>query len=129
MVRILYISNFKLSSMKKIVLFFFAITLITCLYWGCVKKKDTPPALPPSETMSIDFSNFVASLKSGLVNSDTKAVENSIDPYDDQMSAYLKGIGRYEQEVNWSTLTSNIYQSVYYPNVKGSMDKQGFKTK
>ncbi len=60
---------------------------------------------------------------------DTKAVEDSIDPYDDKMSAYLREIGRYEQEGNWSTLTSKVYQSVYYPKVKDAMDKQGFKTK
>lgn len=62
-------------------------------------------------------------------NYDTKVVENAIDSYDDQMSVYLNEIGRSEQEVNWSTLTSKIYQSVYYPNVKGAMVKQGFKTK
>lgn len=59
-------------------------------------------------------------------NYDIKAVEASIDPYDEQMSAYLKEIGRYEQEVNWSTVTSKIYQSVYYPKVKESMKEQGF---
>lgn len=59
MVRILYVFNLKLSSMKKIVLIFLAISLISCFYWGCVKKKDTPPALPPTKSMSIDFSNFV----------------------------------------------------------------------
>ena len=60
---------------------------------------------------------------------DTKAVENSIDPYDEEMSTYLKSIGRYEQEVNWSTTTSRIYQSVYYPKIKDVMEEQGFKTK
>ena len=60
---------------------------------------------------------------------DSKAIENSIAPYDEQMSDYLKDIGRYEQEVDWSTLTSKIYQSVYYPKVKSAMEKQGFTTK
>ncbi|OOM78166.1 FMN reductase [Clostridium puniceum] len=59
----------------------------------------------------------------------TKVVEESIDAYDKQMSEYLKDIGRSEQETNWSTFTSKIYQSVYYPKVKPAMDKQGFKTK
>lgn len=62
-------------------------------------------------------------------NYDIKVLENSIDPYDKQMSEYLEDIGRSEQEVNWSTLTSKIYQTVYYPKVKGAMDKQRFKTK
>jgi len=49
--------------MKKIVLVFLAIVLISVLYWGCEKKKDTAPVLPPAETMSIDFSNFVSPAK------------------------------------------------------------------
>lgn len=60
---------------------------------------------------------------------DIEAVENSINPYDEEMSAYLKDIGRSEQEVNWSTTTSRIYQSIYYPKVKPVMEEQGFKTK
>lgn len=60
---------------------------------------------------------------------DAKAVEESIDTYDNQMSEYLNDIGRFEQETNWSTFTSKIYQSVYYPKVKPTMEKQGFKTK
>lgn len=54
-------------------------------------------------------------------------VEKAIDIYDKEMEEYLKEIGRYEQEVNWSTFTSKIYQSVYYPNVKESINNQGFK--
>lgn len=59
---------------------------------------------------------------------DAKAVEESIDVYDNKMNEYLKDIGRAEQETNWSTFTSRIYQSVYYPKVKPAMDKQGFKS-
>lgn len=59
---------------------------------------------------------------------DAKAIEKSIDVYDNQMNEYLKDIGRAEQETNWSTFTSRIYQSVYYPKVKPAMDKQGFKS-
>lgn len=54
-------------------------------------------------------------------------VEKAIDIYDKEMEEYLKEIGRYEQEVNWSTFTSKIYQSVYYPNIKEVINKQGFK--
>jgi FMN reductase [NAD(P)H] len=61
-------------------------------------------------------------------NYDIKAVEESIAVYDNQMSEYLKDIGRAEQETNWSTFTSKVYQSVYYPKVKPTMDKQGFKS-
>lgn len=59
---------------------------------------------------------------------DVKAVEDSINVYDEQMSKYLKEIGRAEQETNWSVFTSRIYQSVYYPKVKDAINKQGLKT-
>ncbi|WP_026882687.1 NADPH-dependent oxidoreductase [Clostridium akagii] len=49
-----------------------------------------------------------------------------IDGYDSAMEVYLKEIGR-EQEVNWSESTSNIYQYVYYPEVKPTLESQGFK--
>lgn len=55
-----------------------------------------------------------------------EAIENSIDSYDEEMEAYLKDIGRYDKEKNWSTLTSSIYQNIYYPKVKDAMKKQGF---
>jgi FMN reductase [NAD(P)H] len=58
---------------------------------------------------------------------DTKAVEESIDTYDDEMNIYLRDIGRSEKETNWSTFTSKIYQTVYFPKVKDAMKKQGFK--
>lgn len=60
---------------------------------------------------------------------DVKAVDDSIEVYDEEMSKYLSEIGRSEQETNWSTFTSRIYQSVYYPKVKDAIDKQGLKTK
>jgi len=60
---------------------------------------------------------------------DTKIVEASINDYDKEMDKYLKDIGRSEQETNWSTLTSRIYQSVYYPKVKDAVAKQGLKSK
>lgn len=55
-----------------------------------------------------------------------EAIENSIDGYDEEMEAYLKDIGRYDKEKNWSTLTSSVYQNIYYPKVKDAMKKQGF---
>ena len=58
---------------------------------------------------------------------DAEKVKKAIDIYDEEMEKYLKKIGRYEKEVNWSIFTSKIYNSVYYPNVKESINKQGFK--
>lgn len=57
----------------------------------------------------------------------TELLKLSIDKYDTEMESYLKEIGRSTQEVNWSTLTSNVYKSVYFPKVHGSAKKQGFK--
>ena len=51
--------------MKKIALLLIVITLMAGLFWGCEKKENqNPPTLPPSGTMSIDFSNFLSSKKS-----------------------------------------------------------------
>lgn len=58
-----------------------------------------------------------------------EVVESSIDPYDDEMSEYLKEIGRYDIEVNWSSSTSGYYKYNYYPKVKSTMEEQGFSSK
>jgi hypothetical protein len=49
--------------MKKIISLFL-ITVLATSFWGCEKKKDSAPALPPAGTMSIDFSNFATAAKS-----------------------------------------------------------------
>lgn len=82
------------------------------------------PADESHKKPRIDFNSFAHK-----ESYDLKAVEDSIDTYDAHMAEYLKDIGRSEQEGNWSTFTSRIYQSVYYPGVKGSIESQGFKTK
>jgi hypothetical protein len=47
--------------MKKITSISLVIILLAGLFWGCEKKKDSPaPLLPPSGSMSMDFSNFSA---------------------------------------------------------------------
>jgi hypothetical protein len=53
--------------------FFLTIILVIGLFPGCVKKKDTPPTVPPIGTMSIDFSNFVSSARSPNEN-DVRAI-------------------------------------------------------
>ena len=60
---------------------------------------------------------------------DKKIVESSIDSYDDQMASYLKDIGRYDKEKNWSSQTSGYYKLNYYPKVKAIMERQGFTNK
>jgi hypothetical protein len=43
-------------------------------FWGCDKKKDSAPALPPAATMSIDFSNFASGTKSGATDREFKNI-------------------------------------------------------
>jgi hypothetical protein len=62
--------------MKKLYSLPLVVILICGLLWGC-EKKGNPPTLPPVESMSIDFSDFVATMKSGQINTDIKAVENT----------------------------------------------------
>ena len=64
--------------MRKLVSFSL-LTIFALIFWACEKKGD-PPALPPLESMSIDFSQFSGVKKSGNVLFDGKtmvAVENS----------------------------------------------------
>jgi hypothetical protein len=60
--------------MKNTVSVFLTIILLTGLFLGCEKKKDAPPALPPLETMSIDFSNFASPTKGGIPGSEFKGI-------------------------------------------------------
>jgi hypothetical protein len=60
--------------MKKLFSFLLIITLIAGLFWGCEKKKDNPPSLPPVGSMTIDFSNFVPPAKSAMVVGETKGI-------------------------------------------------------
>jgi hypothetical protein len=62
--------------MKNLFSILIAITLVGGLFWGC-KKKGDPPVLPPSETMLIDFSEFVIPSKSSIIESNVRSVENS----------------------------------------------------
>jgi|WetSurSiteA1Bulk_404760.scaffolds.fasta_scaffold14632_2 hypothetical protein len=60
--------------MNKLFSVILSVTLIAGLIWGCEKKKDNPPALPPVETMSIDFSNFTSPAKSAVTYGEVKSV-------------------------------------------------------
>ena len=53
--------------MKKAVSISLLIAIILVLFGGCT-KKDTPPSLPPANSMTIDFSNFLASQKSAGID-------------------------------------------------------------
>jgi hypothetical protein len=50
-----------------------SLIIVFCglLLWGC-EKKESAPALPPAKSMTIDFSNFIASTKSANLDFQTK---------------------------------------------------------
>lgn len=65
----------------------------------------------------------------GFVHNDSYNKEKLnaiIDKYDEQMIDYYKDIDR-EQSGSWSLRTSEIYQYVYFPEVKPTLESQGFK--
>ncbi len=62
--------------MKKLLFLFVIMVLIASLLTGCKKHKGNPPTLPPEESMTIDFSNFQSTGKSGTIQF-PKGVENS----------------------------------------------------
>lgn len=65
--------------MKKFLSLSVIIVLAATLFWGCEKKGDAP-ALPPAESMTIDFSDFIVGGKSATILPDSKgasAVSNT----------------------------------------------------
>lgn len=60
-----------------VLLFAFSATLFT----GCKKDKGTPPALPPAESMTIDFSNFESGRKSDISDPFLKGTQTSTWEY------------------------------------------------
>lgn len=59
--------------MKKLFKISLVVTLLSGLFWGC-EKKETPtlPTLPPIASMSMDFSNFNSTNKSGIIAGEVK---------------------------------------------------------
>ena len=63
--------------MKKLFSLSLILILSTGFFTGCKKDKGNPPVLPPAESMSIDFSNFVSAKKSAEFVPGSKGTENS----------------------------------------------------
>jgi hypothetical protein len=63
--------------MKKICLPALLLLLFAVFFTSCKKDKGDPPVLPPSESMTIDFSNFASSAKSLEISNDQKGTVNS----------------------------------------------------
>jgi hypothetical protein len=64
--------------MKKILSFSLVLALIVFLFGGCA-KKDNAPALPPANSMTIDFSNFSSAKKSGNIDPQTKGITTNLN--------------------------------------------------
>ena len=63
--------------MKKLLSIILLVILTADFFSGCKKDNGVPPALPPKESMTIDFSNFASGKKSADLISDQKGTENS----------------------------------------------------
>jgi hypothetical protein len=63
--------------MKKLLPLVLILILSALLLHSCKKDKGEPPVLPPTESMTIDFSNFTTLKKSGDVLIGQKGTENS----------------------------------------------------
>ena len=63
--------------MKKLISLILIAVLSAGLFPGCKKDKGDPPVLPPLESMTIDFSNFLSLKKSADLLSVPKGTENS----------------------------------------------------
>ncbi len=62
--------------MKKIIDLLLILTVIAGLTTGCNKENPVPPALPPIESMTIDFSNFITEKKRASVF-ESKGIETT----------------------------------------------------
>jgi hypothetical protein len=60
--------------MKKLLSLLVITSIVSGFFWGCEKKKDTPPSLPPVSSMSIDFSNFIPPTKGGINQGEVKGI-------------------------------------------------------
>jgi hypothetical protein len=63
--------------MKKIFPLLFILILSAGFFTGCKKDKGDPPALPPQESMNIDFTNFISAKKSEALIPGQKGTDNS----------------------------------------------------
>jgi hypothetical protein len=78
--------------MKKFLSISLIILLSAMLFSGCKKDKGDPPALPASETMIIDFSNFSASTKSAISGLDQKGTNDTHWEYAATVAGIWKAI-------------------------------------
>jgi hypothetical protein len=73
--------------MKKILSIVFVLAFSTWFFTGCKKDKGVAPTLPPYESMTIDFSNFISGSK-------------GVNPSNWEYAAYVSGV--------WNAIISTI---------------------
>lgn len=77
--------------MKKIISQVLLIISLCSFLTSCKKDKDNPPALPPEESMTIDFSNFEPGKKSAVAYS-SKGIENSNWEFAALVAGYFRSV-------------------------------------
>jgi hypothetical protein len=77
--------------MKKILNILLIPALICGLLTGCKKDKEDPPALPPVESIEIDFSNFEPGKKSGEIVL-PKGIESSNWEFAAEVASIFRGL-------------------------------------
>jgi len=75
--------------MKKIITSLLLLLFLGSFLTSCKKDKNNPPALPPEESMTIDFSNFEPEKKSYNISL-TKGVENSNWEFAAMVAGYFR---------------------------------------
>lgn len=91
-------SNQKQFDMKKSIVLILLPLVLLSLSTGCKKDKGEPPELPPSESMSIDYSNFETQAKSDISISYPKGTATS-------NWEFAAGVAMIWKSVGYATLT------------------------
>jgi hypothetical protein len=78
--------------MKKLLSFALILFLSAGFFISCKKDKGNPPVLPPVESMTIDFTNFISSAKSADLGFSQKGINNSNWLFASTVAVFWKSI-------------------------------------
>jgi hypothetical protein len=104
--------------MKKILSFSMILILSGVLFRGCKKDKGEPPVLPPPESMSIDFSNFISLKKGSDVNYGPKGIENSSWEFASSVAAFWRVLITINLAIPVATFKAVVSQTPVYLSEK-----------
>ena len=97
-----------------------AIAMLVTIFSGC-EKKGNPPALPPIETMKIDFSNFSATKKSAEISSaeaSGKSVGNANYKFASTVARFWNSILTVNLVIPVAAFTESFNQTPVYADKK-----------